>query len=173
MSFELLKAIDAMLAEGFSQTMFRIPDKEPGEYREAQVIIGGLPAKRKGNDPEFQGQKDFPFIINRFWDGQDNEDSAIVTIHTICGIYTSGDIESGEHDIANMVFRCRRLMLAHRRLSGRFELQFPLKFSFGDVDDRHLQAHPFYGGTLKSTWRLTAVEDILTPEEEARVYGTA
>jgi len=172
MSFLLLKELEKLLESGFSKTVFRVPEKEPGDYIPPQFFIGAIPPKRKKNDPDYQEQSDFPFIVNRFWDGEDTEDDSLAVIRTICGIYTAGNVTSGEQDIINMVFRCRRLILEKAMLDDRYELVLPLKWSFGDVDDRHGQPHPFYGGVLVSRWRIPGVERILQPEKEIEIYGS-
>ncbi len=172
MSFLLLKEYERLLETGFSKTVFRVPDNDPGNYIPPQFFIGAVPPKRKKNDPLHELNPVYPFIVNRFWDGEDMDDGSRAMIKTICGIYTAGDVESGEQDLINMVFRCRRLILEKCMLDDRYELELPLKWSFGDVDDRHSQPFPFYGGALLSRWKIPAVEKILPTEEELNVYGS-
>lgn len=173
MSFLLLKEIEKLLEHGFSQTVFRVPDQEPGEYISPQFFIGALPAKRTMNDPLYDNKSDFPFIVNRFQAGEDSTDESIVRIKTICGIYTAGDVSSGEQDIINMVFRCRRLILEKHLLDNMYELQLPLRYSFGDAEDQHNQAHPYYGAAMVSTWVIPQINRIFPTEEEVRIYGTS
>jgi hypothetical protein len=172
MSFHTIKALEALLKQGFNQTVFRQPDKEPGVYVPPTFFIGGLPPKRKRNDPDYEPQSDFPFIVNRFMEGTDSEEESIVTIKTLCGIYTAGDVESGENDIANMVFRCRRLILGTRFLDARYELELPLRWTLGDAEDQHNQPYPYYGGEIISRWTIPTIEQCMTPEEEVRIYGS-
>ena len=172
MSFHMITAFENLLKQGFSQTAFRQPDEEPGVYVPPKFFIGAIPPKRKRNDPEYDPQSDFPFIVNRFMEGTDSGEESIVTIKTLCGIYTAGDVESGEHDIANMVFRCRRLILQTRLLDNRYELALPLKWTLGDVEDQHNQAYPYFGGAIVSHWTIPAIEQCMTPEEEVRIYGS-
>lgn len=172
MSFHLIKALEAHLKEGFSQTVFRQPDQEPGVYVPPRFFVGALPPRRKKNDPDHESQSEFPFIVNRFMEGTDSGDSSIVTIKTLCGIYTAGDIESGENDIANMVFRCRRLILETRFLNDMYELEFPLKWTLGDAEDQHNQPYPYYGGEIVSIWTLPTIEQLMTPEQEVSIYGS-
>ncbi|MCG8637479.1 MAG: hypothetical protein MI863_26870 [Desulfobacterales bacterium] len=171
MSFLLIKAFEDLLKDGFSDAKFRKSDKEPGEYCSPEFFIGALPPKEKGNNPVYTEQSEYPFILNRFKVGVDDEDDSTVTIHTVCGSFTAGDIESGENDVVNMVMRCRRLILERQMLEKRFELVLPLKWHVGDKEDLNRQAHPYYTGELFTTWRLPAIARTLLLEEEKKVYG--
>lgn len=172
MSFLLIKALENLLKQGFDQTVFRQPDKEPGVYVPPRFFIGALPPKRKRNDADYEPQSDFPFVVNRFMEGTDSQEGSIFTIKTLCGIYTAGDVEAGENDIANMVFRCRRLILEARLLNDRYELEFPLKWTLGDAEDQHNQPYPYYGGEIVSRWTIPTFAQCMTPEEEVRIYGS-
>lgn len=172
MSFHMIKALQELLENGFCQTVFRQPDKEPGVYVSPQFFIGALPPKRKNNNPDYKQQSDFPFIVNRFMEGTDSQESSMVTIKTLCGIYTAGDVAAGENDIANMVFRCRRLILQKRLLDDRYELELPLKWTLGDAEDQHNQPYPFYGGEIVSRWSIPTIEQCMTPKEELKIYGS-
>ncbi len=164
MSFLLIKALEDLLKQGFEQTVFRQPDQEPGVYISPRFFIGGFAPTIENSD--------YPFIVNRFMEGTDSKDGSVVTIKTLCGIYTAGDVESGENDIANMVFRCRRLILNNRLLDDRYELELPLKWTLGDVDDQHNQQYPYYGGEIESCWTIPTINQCMTPEEEVRIYGS-
>jgi hypothetical protein len=169
MSFRVIKALEELLKQGFSQTVFRQPDQEPGVYVSPQFFIGALPPRRNRTD---ESQSEFPFVVNRFMEGTDSGEESIVTIKTLCGIYTAGDVESGENDIANMVFRCRRLILGTRFLDDRYELALPLKWTLGDAEDQHNQPFPYYGGEIVTRWTIPIIEQCMTPEEELRIYGS-
>ncbi|MCP4021573.1 MAG: hypothetical protein GY729_07010 [Desulfobacteraceae bacterium] len=96
----------------------------------------------------------------------------MVTIKTLCGSYTAGDIESGEHDVYNMVFRCRRLVLENQILLKKYKLKLPLQWQFGDEDDRLAQPHPLYFGSITTKWSVPEIVYNMTPEEEVTIYGS-
>ena len=171
MGFSLLKAYAGHLEQGFVDSKFRKPDREPGTYCPPTFFVGSLPAKRKENTPGVDADSRYPFILNRFKGGEDKEDESLITLHTVCGAWTADEIESGEHDIANMVMRCRRLILETQLLDNRFELVLPMAWHLGDSEDMYRQAHPYYSGELFSTWRIPAAGRLLTLEEEKKVYG--
>ena len=166
MSFFLLKEIEALLKEGFAQTRFRDTVKEE-RYRMPRFWLGTFPPKRSEPDQA----EDFPFILNHFTEGEDNEGASMFTVKTICGIHTEEGVEGGTNEIANMIFRCRRLMLTKRTLAGRFVLQLPLKWSVGYVDEGHLQPHPKHGGAIITTWQAPGLVTEHTIEEEVEHYG--
>ena len=171
MSFHLLTALEARLKAGFSDSKFRVPDRDPGAYITPKFFIGAIPAKRKKNDPFYDDQEDFPFIVNRFKGGSDQRDGSTMTVRTVCGIYTAGDPATGENDVANMIMRCRRLILQSELLDNRYALVFPVKWEVGGASEKNTQPHPYYSGEIVTTWNVMAVENNLSPDEERRIYG--
>ncbi len=171
MSFTLLKSIQALLADRFADVMFRQNDTEPGNYIAARFFIGALPPKRKHNDPTFQDNGYFPFIVNRFAYGSDSNEESLLTVKTICGIYSAQGVEGGENDIANMVFMAKRLIMTARTL-GAFTLHLPLKWSMGNDDEHHGQAHPQYVGQIESTWQTPVIEQQLAMDDLLEVFSS-
>lgn len=171
MSFSLLIALEKRLEAGFCDAKFRVPDKDPGSYITPRFFIGAIPAKRKKNDPLYEDQEDFPFIVNRFKGGTDQKDDSSVTVRTLCGIYTAGDPAAGENDVANMIMRCRRLILQSELLDRRYCLVYPIVWGVGDPEEKNAQPHPFYSGEILTTWAIPVVENNLSPEEEKKIYG--
>lgn len=168
MSFEVVKELETLLINGFKQTLFRRPTQEPS-YVQPSFFIGSIPPKRNRND---ETQSEFPFIVNRLMEGADSDEDSVVSIKTICGIYTAENVESGENEIANMVFRCRRFILENRILNNCYSLVLPLKWSLGDPGDQHNQPFPYYGGEITTRWKIPTIEQHMAPEEEAIIYGT-
>ena len=167
MSFLLLKEIEAVLKNGFEEVRFRKPGQSEG-YGAPQFWIGSLPPKPQDAEP---GEA-FPFIVNRFTTGQDEADASTLSIQTLCGIYTAGEIEAGSGDIVNMIFRCRRLLLQSPRLGGRFLMAYPLEWRLGESEEQYDQPHPYFHGSITTTWHLPRVAAVPTPEEEIAHYGT-
>ena len=172
MSFELLTSIEILLKNGLSQAQYAVPDTDPVEYKSPDFFTGSIPSPRDRGRAEFEDPGDFPFIINRLVGVDDSQLETMVTVKTIVGIYTEGDPAAGEQEIFNLVSRIRRLFLEKRILDDRFELTHPLKSKFGEEDDDHCQPHPYYGGYIYSQWRISAVQTLLSPEEEIHIYGS-
>lgn len=171
MSFELIQAINRVVEAGTRDLKLRVPESEPGEYISPNIFIGAVPPKRKGNAPGQDDKSAFPFIINRIISGEDTDAGSIINLHTICGIYTASNVEAGEHDIINLTMRVKRLLMVQQILEKRFIREGAVKWHMGDIEDRYLQATPFFGGVIKTTWSVPAYEKLLTFEQEKEVYG--
>lgn len=170
MTFLLLKEIQALLKEAFAHTVYKEPD---GWFVEPRVFLGALPTKRKIKGEE-QGE-DFPFIVVRAREGKDEDVGSSVDVELVLGIYSDQEPDdqattgAGDNDILNVVDRCRRVLLQQRTM-GRYNLALPLTWKLGDDDQR--QPHPYYLAMVTARWEAPAIEQQLTLNEEARVYGT-
>jgi hypothetical protein len=171
MSFELITAINELLKEGTRDLKLRVPEMAPGEYITPNIFIGAIPPRRKGNTPGQDDRAAFPFIINRMVGGEDSDEQATVNINTICGIYTGEDVAAGEQDITNLVFRVKRLLLEQQIIEKKFVRAGALKWHMGDIEDKFLQAFPFFGGVITTTWDVPGYERILNRQEAKEVYG--
>ncbi len=171
MSFELIRAINQVLKDGIQDFKARVPESEPGEYITPNIFIGAVPPKRKGNTPGQDDKSVFPFIINRMVSGEDTETESIINLQTICGIYTAYDVEAGEHDIINLTMRVKRLLSVQQIIDKRFMKTGAINWHLGEIQDRYLQAFPFYGGVIKSAWNVPGYEKLLTVDQEKKVYG--
>lgn len=170
MSFTLLKSIEGLLKPTFDTLPFRTAATDEA-YANPQFFIGALPPRRADNNPATQDLGWFPFVVCRFTAGDDSEGFARFGVKTIFGIHTKEDVEGGEHDIANMVFTARRLILQAQAVDG-FGLVFPLKWSFGEERDHHGQAHPQYVGCIDTVWSGCAIQRIISNEDQERVFST-
>ncbi len=171
MSFELIKTINGLIATGTRDFYLRQPEKRPGEYVQPNLYIGAVPPKRKGNIPGHDDNSIFPFVVNRLVSGIDDYELSTLNVHTVCGIYTGEGVEAGEHDVINLVMRIKRLLTEVHILEERFTRIPPLEWNLGDPEDKYLQAFPYFGGVVKTTWTAPTYEPILTAQEAAKVYG--
>ena len=173
MAFEVAKALNSLLENGFSQVMFRYTDQEPGKYQHPSFYICDLPAKRKKNDPATnERESNAPYFVTRISRITDEEESSVVYLETHCGIYTAENEAAGDNDLSNMIMRGRRLILENQMLDNRFELVFPMSSMFGDAEAQHAQPHPFHEGVIKTAWKIPAVERITSIEDEEKIYGS-
>lgn len=164
--FFLLKAIKDLLTDAFGHVMFRDPDTETEVYAAPAIFIGALPPKRSAKE-----EKDFPFIVLRPSEGEDDEEDSTAVVKLICGVYTAQEVEGGVNDVMNMVDRCRRFLLEQQILDGRYVLNLPVKWSLGDEEERN-HPHPFYHGTILTTWSVPPVNRLLSVEDEIGVFGS-
>jgi len=166
--FLLLQALNNLFESGFENTLFRVPDDDPGEYKSPSLYIGAIPLRRK--DEEKEG---FPYIVNRIVSGNDSETDSKVTVHTLCGIYSAEKVEGAENDILNMVARCRAILLSMENgiLDNRFRFEYPLTWSMGIKEEHHMQPYPNAGATIISQWGIPTVEFNVPLEDQDKVYG--
>jgi len=164
--FLFLKALGALMEADFENVYFRVPDMDPGTFQPPTVHIGAIMPRRGGGD-----KADFPFIVNRITTGQDGQNQSTFTAQTICGIYTADEVEAGENEILNMVCRVRGLLQKNQTIAAKYTMQYPINWRMGTIEDNHIQAYPFFGGTITSTWDAPAYEYLLNLEDQKKTYG--
>jgi hypothetical protein len=165
MTFLLLKALKAFLEEAFAHTVFRV-EVTKETHTTPKVHIGALPPKRRDGNG-----KDFPFIVVRPSEGEDDDDGSSATVRIVFGTYTEEDVEGGLNDVMNMVDRCRRFLFQHQLLDKKYVLNLPLKWHCG-VDEDAGHPHPYYHGTITTNWNLPSVEQLLTAEDAIKTFGS-
>ena len=163
--FFFLKELNQILEDGFKTVYFKVPDKKDA-FKNPDIHIGAIPPRRGSQDKE-----DFPFIVNRVVSGDDSQDDSVFTVNTICGIFTGGTVEAGENEILNMVCRTRSLIIQNSIVGKRYRLEYPIKWHMGSVENKGIQAYPFFGGVITSKWAGPAYEYNLSLEDMKKVYG--
>ena len=170
MTYLLLQALALQLATIFEGTVFRDPavddETEDGAFLPPRIFIGGLPPKRRFD----QQKEDYPFIVVRGPDGEDQDGQSDVSAEIICGIYTAGDEKAGANDIHNIIDRIRIRLLADRIVDDRFELQTPVTWTTGADEERN-QPHPFYIGRVSGTWKYVRHDHQESTDDEVIIYG--
>ena len=171
MSFELLREIKSVLQGLFADAAYRNPgvddEGDPDAFISPRIYIGSLPPKRKHG----QTNEDFPFLVVRAIQGEDQNDYSEVSAEIIAGIYTAQDEEAGSNEIQNIIDRVRIRFLQHRMLADRFELQMPINWSTGSDEERN-QPHPYYVGQISTTWRYVQPQQLHTLNTELDTYGS-
>lgn len=171
MSFDLLREMQANLQTLFAGTAYRNPAVEDesaeGAFIQPRIYIGALPPKRsRGRDNE-----DFPFLIVRATQGEDQNEYSELNVEVIAGVYTTQDEEAGVNEIQNIIDRVRIHLLQHPLLASRFELQMPMNWSAGTDEDRN-QPHPYYVGNISTTWRYVRPQRLNDVGTELGTYGS-
>lgn len=166
MTFLHLKAIKDFLEEQFEGVRFRSPKASKEEQLPVAIHIGALPPKRSG-----ENEQDFPFIVIRPSDGEDDEEGSTVTVKIICGIYTGEGVDGGFNDVLNMVGRCRRAFLQSQLLEKKYVLKLPIGWKLGE-DEESGHPHPYYHGTITTTWDLPPIDHLLSAEESINTFGS-
>jgi hypothetical protein len=169
-TYLLLQALALQLAEIFDGTVFRDPSVEDetdaAAFIAPRIFVGSLPAKRRFD----QQKEDYPFIVARGPDGEDQDGESGVSAEIICGIYTAGDEVAGTNDIHNIIDRVRLALLKNRIVDNRFELQTPVTWTTGADEERN-QPHPFYVGRVSATWKYIRFDHQESAAEEVIIYG--
>src|SRR5690606_38826526 len=98
-------------------------DKD-GKRKAPQVLPGWLPPK----DPEKKDDPDFPFVLVRFLDADDNEDQAEATIALIIGVYSKETTEAWQ-DVVSIMERIWLELFKKRIIGKRYQIQYPIKMS--------------------------------------------
>lgn len=92
--------------------------------KKAPQITGGFLNEKKPQ--QMQDVPDFPFVIVRYLEDEDNEDAAIASVRIIAGTY-SEDAKDGWRDCLNVVTRIKQHLLAHPFIGGPFRVEKPMR----------------------------------------------
>ncbi|MDP5277145.1 hypothetical protein [Chengkuizengella axinellae] len=110
-----------------------------------QIVDGFLPPK-KGNQPEAE----FPYIIVRLVEGEDEKEESTTTIKMLFGTY-SEDVQ-GFHDVLNLMEKVRQALLKKRTIDNKFRMELPYKWEVPEE-----QPHPEWFGMSISKWIIPKV----------------
>ena len=167
MSFSLLTEMKTLLEEAFAHTAYRDPAGTDEEaYTPPRFFLCDLPPKRKTEEQK----KDFPFVVIMPTEGSDDVGAAEMTVKLLCGVYTAeGLAEAGFQDLYNMTARCRYALKTKQLLAGRFSLLHPVTWAFHD--DEYSRMLPYYHAAVTTRWEMRAAENVLSPEDQLRVFG--
>nr|WP_287412731.1 hypothetical protein [Pseudodesulfovibrio sp.] len=155
MTLLVQESIVSFLEEHLADLLMDGKDKAPGP---PQVFRDALPPAEK--DDEL-----YPFIIVRWMESEDPESygDSFETFSLIIGVY--GDDQKDEHAAAVsgqwamvVVTRLRRLLKEHPVLSGRYELQYPLR-SKKPAPEK--QQNRYLLATVTTKWSAPAPEQTL------------
>jgi len=115
---ELIKFIGPVVANFELQTNVKTaPPKAP------QVIGGYLREKKPG---EKQDPPDFPYVIVRYLEDNDTDDTDIAQIRIMAGTY-SEDTQDGWRDCMNVVTRIKEALLEQRYIGRAFRIEKPIR----------------------------------------------
>lgn len=115
---ELIKFIIPVVAD------FRLQTNVPNApYKSPQVVGFGLDEKKPHQQ---QSIPDFPFVIVRFLDDNDTDESNTAQVRIIAGTY-SQDIQDGWRDVMNVVTRIKGALLKQRFIGDVFKVEKPIK----------------------------------------------
>ncbi|MFH5187112.1 hypothetical protein ACHHV8_33520 [Paenibacillus sp. TAB 01] len=119
------------------------------------VHAGYLPQQQSGSE----NVSDFPYIIVRILDGQD-QDESIVRIKLLFGIFSRDD--NGFVDVLNLMEKVRQSLLKDRVVDNRYRLELPYKWKL--FED---QPYPEWIGEADTTWMIPTIleEDAANREE--------
>ncbi|MFY0545456.1 hypothetical protein [Brevibacillus sp. H7] len=114
---ELIKFIEPVVAN------FDLESNVKGIRKSPQVIGGYLEEKKP---QQRQETPDFPYVIVRYLEDDDTDESNIASVRIIAGTY-SEDEQNGWRDCMNVVTRIKQALLEQPIIGERFRVQKPMK----------------------------------------------
>lgn len=143
-AYNLLEELQVIIRNGINENIGFINEK--GTFKTPQVRLGYLAMKERkpGKPPE--DEEDFPYILIRYNQGEDEIDSGIVKINILLGAYRND--ETGWIDILNMIETIRKT-LKKQGVFSNGSLEYPIKYNI-PVD----QAVPFFQGEINLTFSI-------------------
>jgi hypothetical protein len=102
---------------------FELQTNVAGVKKAPQVIAGYLKEKKPKQN---QDPPDFPYVIVRYLEDIDTEESDGATIKVYVGTY-SEDEQDGWRDCMNVATRIKEALLEQRFIGGPFKIEYPVK----------------------------------------------
>jgi hypothetical protein len=102
---------------------FELDTNVSGIKKAPQVIGGYLSEKKPGQK---QDPPDFPYVIVRYLEDEDTEESNTAQVRIIAGTY-SEDTQNGWRDCLNILTRIKEALLEQRFVCGSFKVERPIK----------------------------------------------
>ncbi|MGF9822625.1 hypothetical protein ABE430_08900 [Brevibacillus agri] len=102
---------------------FELQSNVTGITKAPQVIAGYLPEKKP---VQKQNVPDFPYVIVRYLQEEDDNDGVIASVKIIVGTY-SQDAQDGWRDPLNILTRIKQDLLARPVFGESFRVEKPIK----------------------------------------------
>jgi len=102
---------------------YELDSNVKGVRKPPQVLGGFLPDKRPTQQQE---TPDFPWVIVRYIEDDDTEESNMATVKIMAGTY-SEDPQNGWRDALNVITRIKQELLKHPTVKERFRIEKPIK----------------------------------------------
>lgn len=149
MTYFLLTALRDLFVQALENSLHTSPGSE--EMRSPEVHLGMLPPKRQETD-------DFPFVIVRATDGEENDAEGYeVGVAVIVGVHVDELPPAGVQELHTILDRCRRAMMTTPILAEQFPRNGGVQWKVGDDRDRP-QPHPYYLGILSVKYHVPRAE---------------
>lgn len=113
--------------------------------KEPQVVTGYLPTKKSTDKP------DFPYVIVRFMEGNDSQDST-VNLKIIVGTYDEEDDSNGWRDVLNILQRIRTELFKRQALANKYRVELPFKYLLPED-----QPYPEWIGWIETKWIIPSI----------------
>lgn len=138
-AYDLLEELKQVITEGINDHIGFIGKKE--NMKIPTVDLGYLPMKeRKPGKPQEDPDEDFPYILIRYKEGEDDIEEGEVSIQLLLGAYR--DDETGWKDILNMIEVIRKT-LTTKPLFKNGSLIYPIKYKIPEE-----QGIPYFCGLV-------------------------
>lgn len=139
-AYALLEEVKAVLIKGIKNHIGFAGKKE--DVRLPKVELGYLPMKeRKPGKPQEDPDEDFPYILIRYKEGEDELTEGEVSIQLLLGAYR--DDETGWKDILNMIEAIRKTLMTQSYFENG-TLQYPIKYKIPEE-----QGIPYFCGIVE------------------------
>lgn len=107
-------------------TDFVLDSNIEGIKKAPAVISGYLSEKKTREQQQQQAMPDFPYVIVRYLEDNDTDESNMAQVRIICGTY-SKDEQNGWRDAMNVAFRIKQALLAAGKFGNAFHVEKPIK----------------------------------------------
>jgi hypothetical protein len=126
-----------------------------GELKTPTVHPGYLPFKGAASEDAAE----YPLIIVRLLNGDDNEDGSKATVQIIVGTY--GEDSQGWREVLNILERIRQSLFKTRTIAKKYRIEYPLKWEVPDEQPR-LQ----WIASMTTNWTIAQpIEEVIYEED--------
>lgn len=118
-----------------------------------KIHLGWLPIRGvgiSGKPIPPMDDSDFPYLIIRLMDGEDQTENGTTQVRMILGIKTES--QDGYMEVYHLIEALRQALLRTEIIGGKYELQRPIKWSIPED-----QPYPEWIGEFRTTWTTPAI----------------
>lgn len=141
-AYDLLEELKQVITDGITNSIGFIKKSDDTTKKIPSVDLGYLPIKeRKPGKPQEDPDEDFPYILIRYKEGEDDLEEGQVSVQILLGAYR--DDETGWKDILNMIEVVRKTLITKSHFKNG-ALQYPIKYKIPED-----QAIPYFHGLVE------------------------
>lgn len=125
-AYDLLEELKQVITDGINNNIGFISKSNDKNSKIPYVDLGYLPIKeRKPGKPQEDPDEDFPYILIRYKDGEDDLEEGQVSVQILLGAYRND--ETGWKDILNMIEVIRKTLITKPYFKNG-SVHYPIKY---------------------------------------------